>query len=288
MKKIKLQIGAHLSTSQGYTGAIDKLSKLNGNCLQIFSGTPLRWTISAPNESEIELFVNEKKRLQIQNVFFHALYLINLADHGAIGQKSVASLIAELNLASKLEINGSIVHTGSFKNKSEDISIRKQKNYTVLIKNIQKVLDNTPDETYLILENSGTRKIGQVIEQLAEIVTDVANKRLRICLDTCHLHAAGYDLKKIDNFDSFLNNFDKKIGLDRLHAIHLNDSRDLLGSLRDRHDNIGEGNVGVEVFRNFLNNKFTQKLPFILEVPGFDNKGPDKINLDLVKKLITV
>lgn len=285
------KIGAHLSTSGGYTNALESIVEKGGNCLQIFSSSPRMWTDSKIDEVSIQAFVEKKDELAIDPIYFHACYLINLADPGPTGQKSLKSLIFELNVAEKLHVKGSIVHTGSFKDGKNPVDnyleMRGTEQYQFLISNIQSVLSETPQNTFLILENAGNRKIGRTIDQLANIMEDVNDSRVRVCLDTCHLHAAGYDLTKPDAFETFLDEFDNHIGLDKLEVIHMNDSRDELGSLRDRHDNLGEGNVGMNVFKHFLNSNRIAHVPIIIETPGFDGNGPDKRNIDIVKGLIT-
>ncbi len=282
------QIGAHLSTAGGYHKALESMVSKGGNCLQIFSSSPRTWKSAVVNEVTIEKFNSLRTKLQIDPIYFHALYLVNLADDGATGEKSKRALIDELSLAPRLGVKGSIVHTGSFKQKDSTLSCRDEKNYPSLLQNMKAVLEHTPLESLLILENAGNRKIGQTIDQLAEIIEDVSNDRVRVCLDTCHLHAAGYDLRSKQDFEAFLVLFDNKIGLHKLELVHFNDSRDPFNSLRDRHENIGRGNVGIEVFQNFLNHPKTKHLPFILETPGFDGNGPDKENIDILKSLIDV
>ena len=130
------------------------------------------------------------------------------------------------------------------------------------------------------------RKIGRSLDEIAEIIKDVPDPRVKVCLDTCHLHSAGYDLSTKKKLEEFLEMFDTTIGLDRLECIHMNDSRDEFGSLRDRHDNIGEGKVGKDVFALIVNHPKLKNLPFLLEVPGFDDSGPDRKNVDKVKGVI--
>lgn len=281
------KIGAHLSTSGGYHKALDSIVRKGGNCLQIFSSSPRTWRPAQVEDKVISQFSEIKKKLAIDPIYFHALYLVNLADPAATGEKSVTALTNELQLAAKMGVVGSIVHTGSFKNKDSTLSCRDEKLYPTLLENIKKVLSVTPSETFLILENAGNRKIGQTIDQLAEIIEDIGDDRIRICLDTCHLHAAGYSLADTEQFEAFLDDFETKIGLKKLEVIHMNDSRDKLNDLRDRHENIGKGYVGIEVFKNFLNHPKTRHIPFIIETPGFDGNGPDKENIDILKSLIT-
>ena len=122
--------------------------------------------------------------------------------------------------------------------------------------------------------------------EIAKIINQVNNARVRVCLDTCHLHSAGYDLTSLKKLDDFLLEFDKLIGLNKLELIHLNDSRDPFNSGRDRHENIGRGTMGIATFKLLLNHPKTKNSPFIIETPGFDNKGPDKKNLDILKSLL--
>lgn len=272
-----LRIGAHQTISQGFDQALVKVHKIGGNTLQIFSSSPRLWAIPDISADTIKRFLNVKKKLKIHPVYFHACYLLNLADPGRIGEFSVHSLIKELAYAAKMGIQGTIVHLGSFKH---------QHNFTTLLTNIKEILEKSPPSTLFIIENAATRKIGQTLEEIAEIIRALNNDRVRVCLDTCHLHAAGYILSSSTDFATFLKKFDNLIGIEKLEIIHANDSKDPPGSLRDRHENIGEGQVGLEVFRNFLTHPSTCRLPFIIETPGFDKKIPDEENFRRLKSLI--
>jgi len=256
-----------VSIAGGLNVAETKALAMGANCMQIFSSSPRDWGL--PNLPDY--------RFMISPVYFHATYLINLADGGEIGERSKRLLVAELNLASRLGIKGSIVHPGSFKGDPTD------EKFAIFLDNIAQVLANTPKDTYLILENAGNKKIGQNLAELGAIAAAISDPRLKFCLDTCHLQATGYDLsipgKIIDLFDDL-------IGLGRLELIHVNDSKDPLGSFRDRHENIGEGTIGLQNFKKFINEPRLSQTPFILEVPGFDDKGPDRENLDILKNLV--
>jgi len=194
---------------------------------------------------------------------------------------SKLSLISELNLASKLKIKGSIVHLGSFKDQKSNIKYQK------IISNIKEILKKTPQDTFFIIENSGNRKIGQTLEEIAQIVKDVNNPRVRLCFDTCHLFSNGYKFDTAKELDVFLDKLDKLDLLDKLEVWHLNDSRDEFNSGHDRHDNIGEGKMNIDEFKILLNHKKMKNYPFIIETPGFDGNGPDQKNLDILKSLIT-
>ncbi len=270
-------LGAHVSITGGYIRALHKIRGMGGSSLQIFSTSPRGWRQIRAGENNMKKFAETKRDLQIGPVYFHASYLINLADGNRIGQLSKRSLIAELSIAEKLEIKGSIVHLGSYK--GEETKTR----YQTLIGNIIEVLEKTPTGSLFIIENAGNRKIGQSLSELGHIVRDVNNDRVRICLDTCHLYSAGYNLSTEQKLKSFLSEFDKKIGLHRLECFHFNDSKDPFNSGRDRHENIGKGTIPVNEFRLIMRHPRLTRLPFIIETPGFDNKGPDKKNLDILQ-----
>ncbi len=275
-------LGAHQSIVGGYHEALKRVKKIGGNCLQIFSSSPRGWTFPKINNQQISQFLKLKLELNIDPIYFHASYLINLADEGKIGHLSKLSLIAEMTIAPKLKIKGSIVHLGSYKNHHEG------NKYQQLIKNIKEVLNQTPKESFLIIENSGTKKIGQTLEEIAQIIKDVDNQRVRLCLDTCHLFSNGYKFENKEELDNFLNHLKKLSLLEKLEVWHLNDSRDPLNSGKDRHENIGQGKIGINEFKTLLNHPLNQNYPFIIETPGFDNQGPDKKNLDILKSLINM
>lgn len=278
-----IKLGAHQSISGGFPEALKRIKNIGGNCLQIFSSSPRGWTTFIKiKENEIEEFIKLKKEFNIDPIYFHASYLINLADEGKIGEMSKISLINELKLAEKLEIKGSIVHLGSYKQKD------KRNKYEILIKNIKEILDKTPKKTLFIIENAGTKKIGQTLEEINQIIKDLNNPRIRLCLDTCHLFSNGYKFENQLELDNFLNKLKKLELFEKLEVWHLNDSRDEFNSGKDRHENIGEGKIGISEFKTLLNHPQTKNYPFIIETPGFDKKGPDKKNLDILKSLINI
>jgi len=279
-----MKLGAHKSTSGGFHKAVESVHDIGGNCLQIFSTSPRRWLFTEKTDEEVEKFQQAREEFGVDTVYFHASYLINLANKGRVANKSKQSLIHELTLASKLNITGSVVHTASFKDRDGE-PIREMENYEYMINNIKEIIDEIPDDIYFLAENSANKKVGRNLKDLQAIVEDVDHEQLRICLDTCHLHASGYDLSSKKKFESFLEEFDEKIGMEKLELWHLNDSKDELGDFRDRHENIGEGYVGKETFKQILNHTKTKNMPFIIETPGFDEEGPDKKNIRRLQQL---
>ncbi|MFH1161937.1 MAG: deoxyribonuclease IV [Candidatus Jorgensenbacteria bacterium] len=275
-----MKFGTHVGIVGGYAAAVRKVASMGGSALQFFSTNPHEWGHREVTEREKEAFRAAKKELGVNPVYFHAPYLINLADPGRIGKSGKTFMVRELSLAAELGVRGSIVHVGSWK--------KSRPNYDALAATIRGILAATPKESLFIFENSGTRKIGVTIDEIGTVVEKVKDERLKVCLDTCHLFTAGYGWGTRGELDTFLTEFDKKVGLERLEVWHLNDSRDPFHSYRDRHENIGDGYIGLEPFRVLLNHPKMKHLPFILEVPGFAGEGPDRKNLDVVKKLAGV
>jgi len=277
-----IKFGAHQSISGGYTQALERINNIGGNCLQIFSSSPRGWNFAKPNEGEVKQFIEQKTKLKIEPIYFHATYLINLADESRIGHMSKMSLISEMNLAPKLNVKGSIIHLGSYKNQVSSIK------YEVLIKNIKEILDKTPKESLFIIENAGNRKIGQKLEEISQIVKGINSPRVRICFDTCHLFSNGYRFNNNDELDLFFAKLTKLEINNIIELWHVNDSRDPYNSSRDRHENIGSGTIGLDEFKTLVNHKKTKDYPFIIETPGFDGTGPDKKNLDILKSLVDI
>lgn len=281
-------IGGHVSASGGYHNALHKLKEIGGNTMQIFSTSPKFWGKGEISDEKINPYLELNKEHQVKSVYFHATYLINMADDGKTGQASVTALASELALAKRMGVIGSVVHLGSFKDKMEGNieMLSNHDKYAVLIQNIKSVLEKIPDDRLFLIENAGNRKIGQTLNEIGKIIGDIKDPRLKVCLDTCHLHAAGYDLSAPEKLEAFIAEFDSLIGLERLELWHMNDSRDPFGSLRDRHENIGKGMVGIDVFKNILNHPKLKHLAFILEVPGENKEGPNKENVDILKSLV--
>lgn len=284
------KIGAHLSVNGGFHNALHKTIEIGGNALQIFASSPRGWNYTIPTEIEMKQFIDLKFELGIDPVYFHASYLINLANDYETATNSRKSLIHNLTLAAQMGVKGVIVHTGSFKEVDPAIPSTfphpSYDPYDNVIVNINTILEETPPETLFMIENAGNKKIGKDLNQIHTIMNRINNPRLRVCLDTCHLYSAGYDLSSEKKLDEFLTRFDSTIGLEKLEVWHLNDSRDPFDSSRDRHENIGEGTLGLEPFTLLLNHPYMKDLPFIIETPGFDDKGPDKQNIDILKTLI--
>ena len=215
-------------------------------------------------------------------VFLHAIYLVNLGTNRPdVLQKGIDSLAAHLALAGKLGADGLIFHPGSHGGVGFEAVLPQ------VADSIRQALDKAPDGPCLAVENmAGMGKhIGARFEELGAILQAVDDQRLKVCLDTQHSFAAGYDLTTGEGIEDMLAQLDAGPGSSNVVAIHANDSKRVCGSGVDRHDNIGEGFIGEDGFAVFMGHPAFRDVPFLLEVPGFEGKGPDKRNVDILKEI---
>ena len=280
-----MKLGAHVSTAGGLDKAIDRGLEIGCETIQIFGSSPQGWAYRSLPEAQTSAFLEKAKDAGIGPVFFHAIYLINLGTaNPTMLEKGIQSLVNYMNLAAEVEAGGVIFHPGSHKGAGyEGI-------FDQTVSSIERVLENAPDGPQLCLENTAGmgHHIGAKLEELGRIraaVSSAYRHRLKVCLDTQHAFAAGYDIATRDGLEAMLAEFDETIGLDNLVAVHANDSKYPLGGGVDRHENIGQGYIGLQGFENLIGSSAFKDVPFFLEVPGFDNNGPDRENLDILKQI---
>ncbi|HEY8235682.1 MAG TPA: deoxyribonuclease IV [Gaiellaceae bacterium] len=278
----RMQLGAHVSTSGGIHTAIDRIEAMGGDCVQIFTQSPRAWRPTNHDPANFERFKERRAEAGIGDVICHAVYLINLASpNDELYEKSVAALENTVDVASGIEADGVVFHVGSHQGAGFEVSLKR------VVPALRKALKRCSETTWLLIENTaGTGDtIGRSIDELAALYDALdAHERLGICLDSCHLYASGYDVTNREELDRLLGEVDQRIGLERLRALHVNDSKTPLGSNRDRHDNIGEGLIGEEL-GVFLSHPKLQGLPAYLEVPGTDGHGPDAEQVRKLKEL---
>ncbi|MCX6817096.1 MAG: deoxyribonuclease IV [Candidatus Beckwithbacteria bacterium] len=271
------RIGAHLSISGGLDKAVEAAVRMGGNSLQIFSSSPRMWLAALPKEDEVKKFKATALQDDIQPIFIHAKYLINLgSDKTELVAISKKSLKHDLLVASLIGAEGVIVHLGSHQGRGFS-AIQEQ-----LVNSIKEILQDSSKESELIIENSAGQK-GKICSQLSEIsllMTAINDSRIRWCLDTCHAWGAGFSFAK--DLENTLQQFDL---VKSLVCLHVNDSKGVLGGGLDRHENLGKGKMGLEELAKFVNYPAFKDLPLIIETPGFDGHGPDKKNLEILKKL---
>jgi deoxyribonuclease-4 len=277
-----MKIGAHVSTAGGPATAFERAEAIGAEAAQIFLTPPQQWRSSKVDDEGALAFRSRASGSSCGPVFVHGVYLINLAtDDTSNLTRSTSSLKSAMNTCSQLGIQGVIFHLGSHKGMGLDAV------FDQICRACSDVLENSPGDTQLILENSagsgGT--IGSRFADLGRIIKMVGSDRLKVCLDTQHSYAAGYDLASAEGLELAMTEFEQEVGFDQLVAVHANDSKVELGSGRDRHENIGDGHIGKDGFRRILGHRAFQHAPFLLEVPGFDGKGPDQQNIDTLKTL---
>jgi deoxyribonuclease-4 len=267
-----MKIGAHLSSTGGIHTAIDRAEKIGAESVQVFTQSPRTWRQTNHDPATFDLFRKRREEAGIDGVLCHALYLCNFAaPDDAIYEKSVAALRSTMEVACAIGADGVVLHVGSHLGAGFDKGLER------VVPALEQVLELCSDTTWLLMENSagagGT--IGRSIDELATIFERLdRHPRLGVCLDSCHLYVSGIDVTDRATLDALLDELDSTVGLDRLRALHVNDSAAPLGSNRDRHANIGEGLLGEEL-GVFLGHPRLQGLPAVLEVAGPEKKGPD-------------
>lgn len=276
-----MQFGAHVSVAGGLSNAITKGEAIGAEVLQIFVSAPQTFTTTDYSNRDIALFKKMYHNAGFGRLFLHAIYLINLASKNPrLVELSKTSLVHYLEMGSRLGAQGTIVHLGSYK----DGNVEHLK--TQVIKELKEILDMGPMDSTIIMENCAGKKIGKNLEEIQEIVTAINSDRLKVCIDTQHLYASGINVANREVFGAWLERFDQLIGIENLVCVHANDSKSELGSGYDRHENIGEGLIGLDGFSSILRQPLLADKPFILETPGRNRSGPDKENLNRLKSLV--
>ena len=277
-----MHIGAHLSSAGGLHKAVDRAEAAGADSLQVFTQSPRTWRPTNHDPATFERFRERRAEVELAGVLCHALYLCNFAaPNDEVYEKSVAALRNTMELACAIGAEGVVVHVGSHLGSGLDAGLER------VVPAMEQVLELCSDETWLLMENSagagGT--IGRSVGELAVLYERLGgHPRLGVCLDSCHLYVSGVDVTDAAALDALLDELEDSIGLDRLRALHVNDSSMPLGSNRDRHANIGEGLIG-EQLGVFLGNARLQGLPAVLETAGPDGHGPDADEVRRTKEL---
>jgi deoxyribonuclease-4 len=263
------RLGAHLSISGGLPRAVDRAVASRCEALQIFTKSTGQWRARVIPDDEIVLFRRRVADTGIHPVLAHNSYLINIAAAApALREQSMSALLEEYDRADALGLQGLVMHPGSFTTGTEPEGLR------LIASGLRALLRTRRRATPLILlehtAGQGTN-LGHRFEQLAEIIDHLdGSPRVGVCLDTCHLLAAGYDICSEEGYVQTFREFDRRLGLDRLKAFHLNDSKRPCGSRVDRHEHIGKGCLGLEPFRRIVTDPRFAGLPMLLETPKLD------------------
>ncbi|MBS1986467.1 deoxyribonuclease IV [Candidatus Dependentiae bacterium] len=283
-KEHRLLLGAHLSIADGFDDSIQQAMSLGCTTLQIFTKSNRQWHAKALEATEVKAFLAAQKQSSIAPVVAHASYLINIgsADQ-ALRSKSIDALLLELERCSALSIAYLVLHPGSHTKTDEMLCL------AIVADSINQVLARYTGNTMLLLESMAGQgsTICYTLEQLASILKKLTNKkRVGICIDTCHVFAAGYDISNFEGYQAFWQAYDNILGIGTLKAIHLNDSKKPCGSRVDRHEHIGQGMLGKETFKLIMNDSRFFDVPKILETP-LDDRGDFASNLKTLKGLLS-
>jgi deoxyribonuclease-4 len=274
--------GAHVSTAGGIHTAIDRIEELGGDAVQIFTQSPRAWRQTNHDPANLARFRERRAEAGIGAVVCHALYLVNLATpDDVVYEKSVATLESTMDVACAIEADGVVFHVGSHLGAGFAAGLERA------APALERALERCSETTWLLLENSagagGT--IGRSVDELAALVDRLGrHPRLGLCLDSCHLWVSGVDVTDPDAVEATVSDVDRRIGLERLRCLHVNDAAAPLGSNRDRHANVCSGEMG-EGLGAFLADARLQGLPAILETPGPDNHGPDAAEVSRLRDL---
>ncbi|MBF8267285.1 MAG: putative endonuclease 4 [Dehalococcoidia bacterium] len=277
-----MRLGAHVSTAGGLDKAIDRAQGIGAETIQVFVSSPQGWAFKPIPSGVAAAFREKAAAADIGLTFLHGIYLINLGSPNQEGlDKSVQALISSMQAAGEIGAAGVIFHAGSHRGAGF------QGVFDQVVRAMEQVLETSPEGVWLIIENSAGmgQHIGSSFQEIGQMTKALASPRVKVCLDTQHSFAAGYNVVEEDGLNRALEEFDREIGLLNLVAVHANDSKVPFASGVDRHENIGQGHMGLEGFRCIMRHSAFRDVPFLLEVPGVEGKGPDKANLDILKGL---
>jgi deoxyribonuclease IV len=275
-------IGAHVSTAGGLVKAVERGTELGCESIQIFHQSPRMWRPTRYSDDDFAAFREAMADSPVEAVVIHAVYLINCATKDAeLRKKSLASLTHALRIGDGIGAAGVVLHPGAQKGEALGPSIKRA------AKVIAAALKDSAGCPLLLEQTAGHKGLlGRDFDQTAELI-DLAGggERLGLCLDSCHLFVQGYDITDETHLDGVLKEADAKVGLERLQCVHVNDASAPLGSCRDRHANIGKGEMGKRGLEAFLSEPRFEGLPATLETPGPEKKGSDKKEVQAAKRL---
>jgi deoxyribonuclease-4 len=287
------RFGAHMSVAGGLPLAVDRAVAHRCDAFQIFAKNANQWRGRAVPPAEVRAFRSRVRASRLGPVVSHASYLINLASsEPALRARSIEAMGDEIDRAEALGLDGVVLHPGCFTSGKADAGVR-------LVADALSALlsERRRGRTKVLLENTAGQgtSLGATFDELASIIDEVdGHPRVGVCLDTCHLLAAGYDIVSPEGYAAAFAEFGRLVGFERLVLFHLNDSKKPLGSRVDRHEHIGKGRIGLEPFRRLVNDRRFRGLPMLLETPKEERKAPqavaadphDEANLTLLRGLV--
>ena len=277
-------LGAHESVSGGLHLAFERIQSIGGEALQIFSRNQRQWNPAALTQQEIDSFKEEWQKVGDMEVASHGSYLINLATAKEdLLQKSIHAFVQELERCHMLGIKKVVLHPGSHGGAGEEVGLNR------FVAGLDAAIEQARSDSLVLIETTAGQGtgLGSRFEEIGYILSNSKYiDRLGVCVDTCHIFAAGYDIRTFDDYRQTMAEFDQVVGLDKIQFFHLNDSKKELGSRVDRHAHIGEGFIGIEGFRNLLNDARFASCSMTLETPKDKDLEDDRKNLRTLAGLI--
>lgn len=278
-------IGAHLSTRGGLHTVFERAAAIHASAVALFSKNSNQWKGKLLTDEDCAVFRKARRKARIKPMFTHASYLINLATTNAeFHRKSIAAMIDELDRAERLGIEGVVLHPGAHMNAGLRHGIDQ------IARSLDQIHAALPDHKVItLLETSAGQGscVGCTFEELGQIMAIVDDKRrVGVCVDTCHIFAAGYDLRTRDEYERTVDALERGAGIENVGAFHLNDSKKPLGSHVDRHEHIGQGQIGIEGFRLLLNDPRFARIPKLLETPKDVETESDVRNITTLRSLL--
>jgi len=279
-------IGAHMSIAGGLHTAFERAEQVGSTAIQIFTKNSNQWKDPVISTEDIEKYRDARNKSKVRIVVSHDSYLINLCGaNDALLHGSRKSFVEEIKRCNALDIKFAIFHPGAHTTMDRSEAVQ-------LVSESLNYAHETTDglDVITLIETTAGQgtTLGSTFEEIAEMISNVKDKkRVGVCIDTCHIFAAGYDITTKVGYDKTMDQFEKVIGFKMLHAIHFNDAKKPLNSHVDRHENIGEGEIGKAAFGFFMNDKRLADIPKILETPkGDDGYSMDIVNLKLLRSLV--
>lgn len=288
MPTTKMLLGAHVSIAGGFDQAIERGEKIGATCIQIFTKSNRQWNSKPITPQDVSDFLTAQKNSSIKQVVAHASYLINLSSAtAATRDKSQGALIDELQRCEMLQIPYLVLHPGTYPTKDHNSATLKE-----IAQSINHIFAAVkPKHTTLLLETMAGQGsvVGSTLQELAQILEHVHNKKhIGLCLDTCHLFAAGFNVVDKKTYQELWHAIENTCGVNIVKVIHVNDSKKECGSHVDRHEHIGHGKINPEFFRLLMNDTKLHDVAKILETPkdGDDETRSDKENLEKLKSYL--
>jgi deoxyribonuclease-4 len=280
------RIGIHLGTGGGASTAVERAREIGANTFQIFSSSPRMWRAPKVPKEQCDRMRDLRAKYDVGPLVIHTSYLVNVCSQNEeVRQKSIAAFRGEVERALALGSEYLVLHPGSWK------GLTREEGLTLAAESISKAIDGLPWQDanfHILIENTAGAEfsLGGSFEQVAELVERLrASAPVAVCLDTCHTHVAGYDIASPQGYEDTVKHIDATMGLASIRVWHCNDAKAPRGSKLDRHENIGEGTIGIEPFRRLLNDARFSHAAFIAETP-VEEPGDDQKNVNTLRSLI--